>query len=63
MFLHISTSLTKTSGNLGFVVDFLQQYYKTLDVNLLSLASVNRINAQETMPVILFEFNRLSDIN
>ena len=63
MFLHISTSLTKTSGNLGFVVDFLQQYYKNLHVNLLCLASLHRINALETMPDILFEFNRLSDIN
>ena len=37
--------------------------YKTLHVNLLSLASVNSINALETMPGILFEFNWLSDIN
>ena len=49
--------------NFGFVVDFLQQYYKNLHVNLLSLAPINRINALETMLDILFEFNQLSDIN
>ena len=43
-------------------MDFLQQRYKNLHVDLLSLASVNRINARETMPDILFDFNRLSVI-
>ena len=44
-------------------MDFLQQYYKNLHVNLLCLAAVNSINALETMPDILFEFIQLSDIN
>ena len=43
-------------------MDFLQQRYKNLNVDLLSLASVNRINARETMPDILFDLNRLSVI-
>ena len=43
-------------------MDFLQQHYKNLHVDLLSLASVNRINARETMPDILFDLNRLSVI-
>ena len=55
----MSTSLTITSGNFGFVVDFLQQYYKNLHVNLLCLASLNKINALETMPDILIGYQIL----
>ena len=43
-------------------MDFLQQRYKNLHVDVLSLASVNRINARETMPDSLFDLNRLSVI-
>ena len=51
-FLHISTILTKKVQILAFVMDFLSQYYKNLRVNFLSLASVNKINAPETMHFI-----------
>ena len=37
--------------------------FTNLHVNLLCSASLNSINALETMPDILFEFNWLSDIN
>ena len=47
--MHMSTILTEKSGNFGFAMDFLQQYFKNLLVNLLSVASVNRINALITM--------------
>ena len=51
IFLHtcISTIFTQKTCKFCLFVDFWQQYYKKLHMNLLSLASVNRINAKETM--------------
>ena len=44
---------SKKVAILCFFVDFWQQYAKQLHESLLSLASVNRINALETMQDII----------
>ena len=44
---------SKKVSILCFFVEFLQQYAKQFNKNLLSLASVNRINALETMQAII----------